>query len=110
MPSHILQFLNLKEKNTDDHKGKAFCCLSSDSPEFLHAALNSFRKCCSNVLSTALCASFGVKNGNLAHNHRFSLQTKCKTANKPLEHHLPKEFKATCKIFDESEIKQQKVI
>ena len=26
-----------------------FCCFSLDSQEFLHVALNSFRKCCSNV-------------------------------------------------------------
>ena len=33
----------------------AFCCFSSDSLEFLHVALNSFRKCCSNhVFSAAI--------------------------------------------------------
>ena len=31
-----------------------FCCFSSDSPEFLLVALNSFRKCCCNVLDAAL--------------------------------------------------------
>ena len=31
-----------------------FCCFSLDSLEFLHVALNSFRKHCSNVLSAAL--------------------------------------------------------
>ena len=33
----------------------AFSCFSSGLPDFLHVALNSFRKHCFNVLSTALC-------------------------------------------------------
>ena len=48
----------------------AFCYFNSDSPEFLHVALNSFRKHCSNVLITALLFVCD-KNGNLAHNFCF---------------------------------------
>ena len=73
-------------------------------------ALNFFRKCCSNVLSTALGFVKKKKKGNLAPNHRFFLQTKCKAADKTLEQCFLKEFKATCKKSGESEIKQQKVI
>ena len=44
----------------------AFCCFSSNSPEFLYVTLNCFRKHCSNVLSMQVCPSFCNKNGNLA--------------------------------------------
>ena len=37
-------------------------------------ALNSFRKCCSNVLSAALCLFCDINENYLAHNHRFLLQ------------------------------------
>ena len=57
-----------------------------------------------------LCASFCDKNGNLALNHRFLLQTKSKPADKTLEQRFLKEFKATCKNFGEVELKQQKAI
>ena len=49
-----------------------FCCFSSDSPDFLREALNSFNKRCSYVLSAALHFIL-CKNGNLVHNHRFLL-------------------------------------
>ena len=73
-------------------------------------ALNSFRNHCSNVLSAALCFFFCDENGNLTHNHRFLLQTKRKAAHTTLEQRFLKEFKATCKISSESELKQQKAI
>ena len=63
--------------NTAEGKERLFTYLlfSSDSPQFLHVALNSFRKCCSNVLSAVLrCVLY--ENRNLAHNHRFLLQMK----------------------------------
>ena len=74
-------------------------------------ALNSFRKHSSNVLSTVLlCALFCDKNGNLAPNHGFLLQTKRKAADKGLEKCFLKEFKATYKNSGESEQKQQETI
>ena len=51
-----------------------------------------------------------VNNGNLAHNHKFLLQTKCRAVDKSLEQRFLKEFKATCKSFSKSELKHQKVI
>ena len=57
-----------------------------------------------------LCALFCDKNGNCAHNQRFLLQMKHKTADKALEQHFLKEFKATCKNSSESELKQQNEI
>ena len=50
------------------------------------------------------------KVGNLPHNHRFLLQTKHKARDKTLKQRFLKEFKATCKNFGESELKQQKAI
>ena len=56
------------------------------------------------------CTSFCDKNGKLADNHRFLLQTKRKAADKALEQCFLKEFKAMCKNSDESELKQKKAI
>ena len=57
-----------------------------------------------------LCTLFCDKNGNLAYNHRFLLQTKPKAVDKTFDQHFLKEFKATCKNFGESDLKQQKAI
>ena len=57
-----------------------------------------------------LCASFCDKNGNLAHNNRFLLHMKRKTADKTLEQHFLKKFKAACKNSSESELKEQNMI
>ena len=60
----------------------AFCCFSSDSAveSFLHVALNSFRKHCSNVLSTTLLL-FAIKSYDICFHHK----TKCKAADKTTE-------------------------
>ena len=57
-----------------------------------HSKTVALLQCCSPQL---LCALFCDKNGNLAHDHRFLLQTKCKAADKTLEQCFLKEFKAT---------------
>ena len=58
-------------------------------------------------------ASFCDKNGNLAHNHRFLLQMKCKAMDKTLGQCFVKELKAIDlpKLsIGESDLKQQKGI
>ena len=42
--------------------------------------------------------------------HRFLLQTKHKAADKTFEQCFLKEFKASCKSFSESEVKQEKAM
>ena len=69
-------------------------------------ALNSFTEPCSNVYPF-LCTSFCDRNGNVAHNHRFLLQMKQKTADKAMEPCFLKEFKGTRKNSSEFEPKQQ---
>ena len=54
------------------------------------------------------CSSFCDKNGNLAHNHRFSLQRKRKAADETFEQRFLKEFKITCENSGESEMKEEK--
>ena len=56
----------------------------------------------------ALC--FVIKTEILPIIIGFLLQTKNKAADKTLEQHFLKEFKATCEKSGESEIKQQKAI
>ena len=74
---------------------------------------NFFKKRCSNVLCST-CVLFcdkKKKNRNLAHNHRFLVQTKkIRETDKILGQCFLKEFKATCKKFGESELKQQRTI
>ena len=51
--------------------------------EFFHVALNYFRRSCSTVMSYPLLwVLFCDKNGNLAYNQRFLLQTKYKAGYK----------------------------
>ena len=72
----------------------AFSCFSSDSPEFLHVSLNSFRKHCSNVLSAALCLVAIISD------YRQDFHFIRKQSAKQwivMEQCLLKEFKATCK-------------
>ena len=45
--------------------------LPNEHNQGVFLALSSFRKHCSNVLSTALRFFVCDKNGNFAHNHRF---------------------------------------
>ena len=82
---------------------------SSDSPEILRVTLWP-RFPSGNVAPifySLLCASFCDKNRNLAHSHRFLLQIN-EAADKTLEQCFLKEFKASCKNSDESELKQKK--
>ena len=52
----------------------AFSCFSSDSPQCLHVALNSFRKRYSNAFSRPLfCASFAIKTYDYGRDLRFKL-------------------------------------
>lgn len=51
--------------------------VSSDFPEFLHVFLNSFRKCCSNVLSAAFTLRrFAIKTNDYGQGFRFHHKTK----------------------------------
>ena len=88
---------------------RALCCFSSYSPKFLHVALNSLSKRCSNVYPL-LYTSFCVENKTLAHVHSFLLQTKCEAADKTLGKRFLKEIKATCKNVGESELNPEKAI
>ena len=88
----------------------AFCYFSSDSPEFLHLALNSFRKPCSNVLYPVFALHLQIKKHDYGHDFRFYHKTfKRKVADKTLQQRFLKEFKATCKNSIESELKQKTV-
>ena len=63
--------------------------------------LNSFRKHCSNVLSTALHLSFPIKTYGYGKDFHFHHRMKHKAMDKTLELQFLKEFKATCKTFGE---------
>ena len=54
-----------------------------------------------------LCASVATKTYDYGQEFHFYHKTKWKAADKTLEQHFLKEFKATCKNSDESELKQQ---
>ena len=67
-------------------------------------ALDSFRIVAA-IFYSLLYFSFCDKNGNLAHNDKFLLQTKCRAADKSLEQCFLKEFIAACKNSGEFELK-----
>ena len=67
-------------------------------------ALNSFRKHCSNVLSSSL--HFVIKTYDYGQDFHFYHKTKRKATDKTLEQHFLKKFKATCKN-SESQLKQK---
>ena len=69
-------------------------------------ALNFFRKYCSNVLSVALRFVCN-KTYDYGQDFRYYHKTKRKASGKTLEQRL-KKFKATCKNFGESELKNNK--
>ena len=84
-------------------------CFSSDSPKFLHINLvprvsyfeflrETLLQC---FMHCFLLRSVTDKTGNLAHNHRFLLQTMGKAADNTLEQRFLKEFKASGKNSSE---------
>ena len=74
-------------------------------------AFNSFRKHCSNVLTTVLC--FVCNNFFYDYGQDFSFyhKTEHKVADKTLEQQFLEEFKAKCNLTSsESELKHQVTI